>query len=141
MQLTGNIFDLVPAEIAGWLAVAFGLAFFGLLVRVDQARKTVAGSRTVMPVRKPQASPARLEPGSAWQRVTHVAFEQCTSARELPQFQSRAAEQLDAAEHPLARLLAECASAGCHFARPQPEPVLQLVRQPVRPPVPRTLAA
>ena len=142
MQLIGQIFEVVPADAAGWIAVASGLALFGALIRLDQIDKSNdASTPSVMPVQKTDVPPCRLEPGSEWQRVADVALRQCASAGDLPRFQSRAAEQLDSVDYELARVRAECANIGFRLPLPEPEPVLQLVRQPARPPVPRTMAA
>jgi len=86
-----------PVEVLGWATVIVGLAGLAFLVRLDQQSKMR---------RRPAAPVARAHPvvvdrqavmADVFTRVSGVAF-----------LQSGAALQIDAAEHTLQQLIAEC---------------------------------
>ena len=125
----GQILELIPVDVAGWIAVVAGMAAFALLLRLDQARKDRRNK--VVP-----APPGRqLEPGSEWQRVMDVSLVQITRSPDLQSMQARAAAQIDAAEHAFNRLLAECAKVSPPLVAPTFEPMRQLGREPAAVPV------
>ena len=128
MQLIAQILEQMPAEIAGWMAVAAGFAAFALLLRLDQARK----DRRNVVISPPPAS--ELEPGRDWQKIMDVSLVELVRAPDLQSIQADAAMQIDAAEHAFNRMLAECAKVTSLVVAPTFEPLRRLVREPV--PVP-----
>jgi hypothetical protein len=124
VQLIAQILELVPAEIAGWMAVVAGFAAFALLLRLDQARKERRD--VIMP--SPPAS--ELEPGRDWQKIMDVSLVELVRAPDLRSMQADAARQVDAAEHAFNRMLAECAKVTSLVVAPTFEPLRQLVREP-----------
>lgn len=137
MQPIAQILELVPAEIAGWIAVVAGFAVFALLLRLDQARKD---SRSVVVI--PSLPANELEPGRDWQKIMDVSLVELVRAPDLRSMQADAARQVDAAEHAFNRMLAECAKVSSLVVAPTFEPLRQLVREPaVVPAQQRPLAA
>jgi hypothetical protein len=129
VQLIAQILELIPAEIAGWMAVVAGFAAFALLLRLDQARKD---SHNVLVI--PPQPAGELEPGRDWQKIMDVSLVELDRAPDLRSMQAEAARQVDAAEHAFNRMLAECAKVTSLVVAPTFEPLRQLVREPA--PVP-----
>ena len=128
MQPIAQILELIPAEIAGWMAVVAGFAAFALLLRWDQARK----QPRELTIASPPAS--ELEPGGDWRKIMDVSLVELVRAPDLQVMHADAARQIDAAEHAFNRLLAECAKVTSLVVAPTFEPLRQLAREPA--PVP-----
>ena len=124
MQPIAQIVQLIPAEMAGWMAVVAGFAAFALLLRLDQARKE---PRELI-IAPPPA--CELEPGSDWRKIMDVSLVELVRAPDLQVMHADAARQIDAAEHAFNRLLAECAEVTSLVVAPTFEPLRQLVREP-----------
>ena len=91
--MIATFLDALWASLPGWIAIFGGLLGLALVVRADRVRKNrhqPGGPRAAAPQPKPVEAP---------QSKTEVALQEL----------ARAAEQIDAAEHALNRLLAECA--------------------------------
>lgn len=131
MQLIAQILELIPAEIAGWMAVVAGFAAFALLLRLDLARKD---RRDVI---MPSLPASELEPGRDWQKIMDVSLVELVRAPDLRSMQADAAMQIDAAEHAFNRMLAECAKVTSLVVAPTFEPLRQLVREPAAVPAQR----
>jgi hypothetical protein len=125
----GQILELIPVDVAGWMAVVAGFAAFALVLRVDQARK----ERRNMSMPAPPAR--QLEPGTDWQRIMDVSLVEVSHSPDLMCMQARAAAQIDAAEHAFNRLLTECAKVSTPRVVPTLEPLRQLVPEPAAAPV------
>lgn len=124
MQLIAQILELIPAEIAGWMAVVAGFAVYAaVLVKLDPAR--VAPVVIDLPIRT-----ERLEPNVEFQKVMKVSLVELVRAPDLRSMQADAARQVDAAEHAFNRMLAECAKVTSLVVAPAFEPLRQLVREP-----------
>lgn len=125
MQPIAQILELIPAEIAGWMAIVAGMAAFALLLRrLDRPRQD---RRTKI---VPAAQARQLEPGRDWQKIMDVSLVELVRAPDLRSMQADAARQVDAAEHAFNRLLAECAKVTSLVVAPTFEPLRQLVREP-----------
>ena len=136
MQPIGVILEAGAAEqmslavVLGFFALTFLIGLIGLQLtegKVQRARPVVA-----QPIRSRPAQPQpkrEWQPIGEWGRVTQGVYKHLARAEKLPALQARVSSQIDAVEYDLARLLADCASVGSHFKRPQPEPLLTMVRQ------------
>ena len=101
--MIATFLDGLWASLPGWIAIFGGLLGLALFVRADRVRKNrhqPAGPRAAAPQPKPVEAP---------QSKTELALQELARAPDLQSMQARAAEQIDAAEHALNRLLAECA--------------------------------
>ena len=125
MHLIGQTLAGLPADLLGWMAVATGLAALGFLLRQDQLRKDRGRS-----LPKPLPSIAQVAPSVTRRTAVDLASEGVARTSELASIQARAALQIDAAEHALNQLLAEC---GRVHDKPA-EPAFTLVGQPSREP-------
>ena len=136
VQPIAQLLELIPAEIAGWMAVIAGLAAFALLLRWGQAREQ---PRELI-IAPPPA--CELKPGSDWRKIMDVSLVELVRAPDLQVMHADAAKQIDAAEHAFNRLLAECAKVTSLVVAPTFEPLRQLVREPAPVPAqPQPLAA
>jgi hypothetical protein len=119
VRTIGHILKAVPATFGGWTA--------GVAGRAGQA-----------PATRPDAvAPGAREPrrrreavfGRDWQMVTEPVLKRMRRAPDALSLHVRAATQIDAAEHALNRILADCANVGCRIGTPTLEPVRQLARE------------
>ncbi len=80
---------------------------------------------------------ATLDPGRQWEIVVDIAAREVARAPAIAALQARAALKIDAAEHALGRILADCAKVlpapAAPTARPAPEPASQPEPQTSRP--------
>jgi hypothetical protein len=102
VQMISTFLQSLPAELPEWIAVgavvavlAFLLSAIGARKRRETPRKAKVVSAKPVPVEKAPSRPER-------------ALEAPSGTQGLQSMQARAAEQIDAAEHALNRLLAEC---------------------------------
>ena len=137
MQPIAQLLELIPAEIAGWMAVIAGLAAFALLLRrLDPTQRDILN----LIVAPPPVHP--FEAGVEFQKAVAGSLAELDRAPQLRSIQADAARQVDAAEHAFNRLLAECAKVTSLVVAPTFEPLRQLVREPAPVPAqPQPLAA
>lgn len=131
VQLIGQIPEPILAEIVGWLAVVAGLATCAAMLTLSRARPN-RRSPIVLPL-----PASELESGTDWQKVMDVSLMELVRAPDLHAMHGDAATQVDAAEHALNRLLAECSKATSLVMAPTFEPLRQLVREPAASPAQR----
>ena len=127
----GQILNGIAAELAGWAAIVAGLAIVALLLRLDEARKGKRHDK----VADPAPSIHKVAADADWPAIADVAAMELARVPELVSMQAGAARQIDAAEHALNRLLAECATVMSPPVSPTFEPMRQLVREPSAAPV------
>jgi hypothetical protein len=87
------------------------------------SRREAAPAGTAAPV-------ARLAPGRQWEIVMDLAARELARAPKIAALQARAALKIDAAEHALSRIVADCAKVLAAPVAPAPQPALQLAPRP-----------
>ena len=127
MQMIATFFDGLPASLPGWIAIFAGLLGFALFLRAERARKNREQAVQV------QATAPEPKPVTKPQSKTEAALQELARAPDLQSMQTRAAEQIDAAEHALNRLLAECAGIAKLPIEPTLTPERELKPEAVAP--------
>jgi len=80
------------------------------------------------------AAPApRLDPGRQWEIVMTIAAREVARAPAVAALHARAALKIDAAEHALSRIIADCAKILAAPVAAAAQPALQLIPQPEAP--------
>jgi hypothetical protein len=126
----GQILELVPVDVAGWMAVVAGFIGLALVVRwLDRTRNVVvpnavAGDRQV----------CRFETGAEFQKMMDASLAEIIRAPDLRSIQAHASTLVDAADHAVNRLRADCAMVTGLITPPAFEPVAQLKGEPAAPP-------
>jgi hypothetical protein len=123
VQPIAQLLELIPAEIAGWMAVVAGFAAFALLLRwLDPTRSDILNLIIAPP-------PVRqLEPGMEFQKL--IGILQPKSGSDLQTVQKLAITQVDAADYAINLMKAELAKVTSFVVAPTFEPLRQLVREP-----------
>jgi hypothetical protein len=135
VQPIAQLLQLIPAEIAGWMAVVAGFAVLAMLLRwLDPTRSDILNLIIAPP-------PVRqLEPGMEFQKL--IGILQPTSGSDLQTVQKLAITQVDAADYAINLMKAELAKVTSFVVAPTFEPLRQLVREPAPVPAqPQPLAA
>jgi hypothetical protein len=120
VRMIGHILKAVPAAFGGWGAGVAGRAGQAPATRPDPV---APGAREPMPRREAVS-------GRDWQTIAEPVLREIRRAPDALSLHVRAATQIDAAEHALNRILADCANVGCRIGTPTLEPVRQLAREP-----------
>jgi len=110
MQFATHILQGGWTEPAGWALIVAGLALAAwTLLENDRPRRGPAlGRRLPGPW---TGRPARIDPGSEWQRLAAIVESAIARAETLPSLHARAVAEVEAADDAVSRLLSECATA------------------------------
>ena len=134
MQLIAQILELIPAEIAGWMAVVAGFAALALLLRwLDPSRTTV--TPTVIAALAPPMQ--RFEPGAEFEMTAGKSLAELRVRPDLLSIQKQAWILIDATDHAVNRLRADLAQVTGLISSPTFAPARQLVREPAAVPAQR----
>jgi hypothetical protein len=109
--MLATLLDLVPAEAAGWAAVVAGLCLLAAWLAYQDRRRSAQDAAAS---RQAHATPPSLPLGDSYEVK---AARDVDRAAEIAAMQATAALQIDAVEHRLARILAQCAGVMALSAR------------------------
>jgi hypothetical protein len=126
VQLIARFLDALPAELPEAMAIVLGLLAFALTLWAVQARRGRGAPVEQAASPQPKATEKPLS-------KAELAVQELGRAPDLQTLQARAAEQIDAAEHALNRLLADCAGIANLPVEPTLTPERQLKAEPSAP--------
>jgi hypothetical protein len=136
VQLIEHIFQQMPADMVGWLALVTGLAgYAALLFCLDPTRAVGRDVTIALP------SVVRFETRIEFQKVMNVSLTEPVRASALQSMQARAEMLVQASDYAVNLLRTECAKVSMLILPPTFEPVRQLAREPATASKRRPLAA
>jgi hypothetical protein len=132
MQPILHRLDSMLAPVCGAVAALPGL--------LNRHWRSAIRSRRAPPPAKVAATAPRLEPGREWEMVVGLIRRDLARVSGIAAIQARAVLKIDAAEHALNRIVADCAKVLAPPATPALRPALRLAHRP-EPEARRPLAA
>jgi hypothetical protein len=112
-----QVLNSLPADLPVWAVAVVGILLAAFLL--------VRGKKS-QPRAKPAPVVSQPTPANHSENTADVALQELAEARDVQSLQSRAAQQIDAAEHALNRLLADCAGIADLPIEPTLRPERQL---------------
>lgn len=124
MQPFDLILEHVPAEFVGWAIIVAGLGVFAVALRMLDRGRSVAVT---------VAAPAQIEqlrPSTEFQKIMDVSLVELTTRPDLRSIHLDALTMVDAADHAINRLRADCARVSAAISPPSFLPPGKLSREP-----------
>jgi hypothetical protein len=100
------------AELAGWVLILAGSALAALTLTRKGAPGIAFGGRAWIGLQPAAPTPmGRIDPANEWQRIEEIAGQGLSGITRVADLQSRAEQEVAAADQALSLLLAECGFA------------------------------